>query len=126
MRAIWNSRFFIALSALAFSDLKVASARTASFLSLLECSWEDKVSHGFMHRRGDARREEGKQSAGRQLTLTFVRASKMGSLRTMMSVRENIEGENRRCCGRQMDLGARGNVTDRIQCILSVPEVSLF
>jgi hypothetical protein len=33
----------------AFSDLKVASARTASFLSLLECSWGDKISHGFMH-----------------------------------------------------------------------------
>lgn len=43
-----------------------------------------------MHRWGNVRREEGKQSGG-QLTLTFVRASKIGSLRTMMSVRDNTK-----------------------------------
>lgn len=34
---------------------------------------------------------------GRQLTLTFVRASKIGSLRTMMSVRDIMEDEDCRC-----------------------------
>jgi hypothetical protein len=38
IRAIWNSRFFMALSALDFSDLKVDSARVASFLRRFECS----------------------------------------------------------------------------------------
>lgn len=38
MRAIWNSRAFMARSAFAFSDLKVASAREASFLRRFEWS----------------------------------------------------------------------------------------
>jgi hypothetical protein len=39
MRAIWNSRAFIARSAFAFSDLNVASAREASFLRRFEWSY---------------------------------------------------------------------------------------
>lgn len=52
MRAMANSRDFIARSALAFSDLKVDSARRASFLRRFEWSYisNSRVSiYSFVH-----------------------------------------------------------------------------